>query len=672
MRLDLSVLNEAQHRAVVAGDGPLLVLAGAGSGKTRVITYRMAHLIKNGMSGDRIVGITFTNKAAKEMKERLLRMYPDLDPVPWLSTFHSLGFRILRIEHETLGYRANFPIYDASDSRGILTEEMRSIVGVGEAEKNLEQAAREISRWKARFVSPVDALEEADDDVTYIRARVYTRYQERLQSLNAVDFDDLIYLPVRLIREHDEVRERWTNRFDCVLVDEYQDSNTAQYHFSRLLAGEAENLTVVGDDDQSIYAFRGAEVEKILSFKKDFPRADVITLEANYRSVRSILEAANAVISNNNKRHPKSMISMREEGRPIHYLSFENEALEAEDVVARIRNAKIRGIPYSDQAILLRSSIQARPFEEKLRFFQIPYTVIGGRSFFDRREVRDVLAYLKLLVTPHDDIAALRILNTPKRGWGTGSREKLDTFARGNRVSIVDSLKRLDEIPGISSTARQGADNLVDAMESATDRVELDGIGALRGLLEEVGYDQAMREMSSDAHDYEARNRSVEFVLEIVGRHQERKGPGKLHEFLNGLTLDSRKDDGTGEEEDTLSMITFHGSKGLEFKRVTLVGIDDDLIPHKKSVQEGGEMAIDEERRLFYVAMTRAMDELLMTRSVSRRRFGKEVDTLESRFVTEIPEELVVRKDVARQDDEPVSEEQYQDFMAQLRGTIPK
>ncbi|MCA8960387.1 MAG: UvrD-helicase domain-containing protein [Planctomycetes bacterium] len=656
---------------MTAGRGPLLVLAGAGSGKTRVITYRIAHLIQGGSSPDRILGITFTNKAAREMKERLLRMYPDMKPVPWLSTFHSLGYRILKIEHERLGYRKNFPIYDDADSRGVLTEEMRSVVGMSEAEKNLEAARREISHWKARFVAPEQALEEADDDTTYLRARIYARYSDRLASLNAVDFDDLIYLPVRLVRDHEDVRDRWTSRFDCVLVDEYQDSNTAQYEFSRLLAGPDQNLTVVGDDDQSIYAFRGAEVEKILSFRRDFPRASVVTLEENYRSVGTILDAANAVIANNLRRHPKTMRSVRGAGSPIPYLTFEDEALEAEEVVNRVRAAKSRGLKFADQAILLRSAIQARPLEEKLRFYQVPYTIIGARSFFDRREVRDVIAYLRLLVLPEDDIAALRILNTPKRGWGAGSREKLDTFARESKIPILEALRRLEEIPGVSSAARSGADDLIGALDRASAKVEIDGPGALRDLLEEVRYDFAIREMATDSSDYDARKRSVQFILDIVGRHQERKGPGKLREFLTGLSLDSSRGE-TETHEDTLTLLTFHGAKGLEFRRVTLVGIDDDLIPHKKSVKEGGDKAIDEERRLFYVAITRAMDEILMTRAATRRQFGREVETIESRFVAEIPEELVVRKDVARADDTPVDQETRDDFMAQLRARFAK
>lgn len=667
MRLDLSVLNPEQREAVTAGSGPLLVLAGAGSGKTRVITYRIAHLVRSGMRADRILGITFTNKAAREMGHRLDLMYPDLDPAPWISTFHSLGLSILREEHKRIGYRRNFPIYDDSDARDVLTEELRSIVGLTQADKNMDGLRRQISFWKSRFVGPAEALDLADDDHLYLQARVYSRYQDRLQGLNAVDFDDLIYRPVLLMREDSDAHLKWTQRFGCVLVDEYQDSNTAQYHFARLLAGPAENLTVVGDDDQSIYAFRGAEVEKILRFRTDFPKAKVVTLESNYRSVATVLDAANAVISNNSSRHPKTMRAVRGGGSKILFLELEDEAAEAEEVVTRCQQAFRRGIRWKDQAILIRSAIQARPIEEKLRFFQIPYTVVGTRSFFDRKEVKDALAYLRLLAFPHDDIAALRILNTPRRGWGKGSREKLDAYAREHGISVLDALARVDEIAGVSSAAKEGGRELREALERARLRVETDAVGALRDLLEQVNYEQALRDLSGDALDYDFRRRSVESFVESIQSFEERKGPGRIGDFLSGLALDGRRS-ADSDETDELTLITFHGAKGLEFQRVSLIGIEENLIPHKRAVDEGGDRAVDEERRLFYVAMTRAMDELLLTRALTRRRFGKEVETIESRFAQEIPEELLVRKAVDAKEAAPVDEDARAQYMAAMRA----
>lgn len=666
MRLDLTALNEAQLEAVVAGDGPLLVLAGAGTGKTRVITYRLAHLMRSGVSGDRLLGITFTNKAAREMRERLRRMYPDLDPAPTLSTFHSLGYRMLREEHQRLEFRANFPIYDESDVGSVLTEVMRELAGMRKAESGKELARSRISRWKSRFVAPEDALDEAGDDDDYLFARAYARYQERLDGLNAVDFDDLIYLPVRLMETDDEMRAKWTCRYDHVLVDEYQDTNTAQYRFARLLAGERENICVVGDDDQSIYAFRGAEVEKILSFRRDFPGATVITLEDNYRSVGTILDAANAVIDHNTGRHEKRLRSVRGAGEVIPFLTLEDETTEAEEVIARVMSARRAGLPYGEQAILMRSAIQARPFEEKLRFFQIPYTIVGGRSFFDRREVRDMLAYMRLLVTPEDDIAMLRILNTPRRGWGAGNREKLDGWAREHGVPVVEALRRIDDVPGITSTARDGARGLIQALDRATPCVATDASAATRALLEEVSFDVALRERTQDTLELDARRRSANSLVEGLAEFEKREGSGALREYLDGISLE-RQDD-KEESGDSLTLLTFHGAKGLEYRNVHLVGIEDGIIPHRRSLEEDEDRGLEEERRLFYVAITRARDHLTLTRTAKRNYFGKEVDTVESRFALEIPDTLIERRDVFPDDEEPVDEETAANFLEDLRS----
>ncbi len=672
MRLDLSPLNQEQLSAVTAGDGPLLVLAGAGTGKTRVITYRIAHLMTQGVPGDRILGITFTNKAAREMRDRLDRMYPDLDPAPRLSTFHSLGLSLLREEHQRIGYRSRFPIYDDGDSRALLTEVLRDIGGAGMAETRLEDVRRAISNWKSRFIAPEVAEKEVEDgeDSEYVAARAYYHYENRLAGLNAVDFDDLIYKPVLLLRTDEEARQIWHRRFDHVLVDEYQDTNTAQYHFARALAGERENLCVVGDDDQSIYAFRGAEVEKILSFRRDFPKAKIVTLERNYRSVGTILEAANSVIANNPKRHDKRLRSERGAGNPIPLLCFEDEVAEASEVVSRIRGAKMRGVPYADQAVLLRSAIQARPIEEKLRFFEIPYTIIGGRSFFDRREIRDALAYLRLLVHPEDDIAALRILNTPRRGWGDGSRQRLDDWCRANEQPILVGLARVDEVGKISSAAREAGAALLRALEAGRARLPNGGAAAGRALLDDVGYDFALRELSGgDLHELEHRRRGLDMLLDSLGSFEERKGFGRLDEFIAGLSLD-RSDDSSESDDDVLTLLTFHGAKGLEFSNVHLVGIEEDLIPHKRAITEGGDAALEEERRLFYVAVTRARDHLTLTRSARRRRFGKEVETVESRFAEEIPDHILQRRTVIESEAPPLDGSDVGSFLSRIRETI--
>lgn len=667
MRLDLSPLNPEQFAAVTAPPGPLLVLAGAGTGKTRVITYRMAHQIKEGTPGSQILAITFTNRAAREMKERLLRMYPDLDPCPTICTFHSLGYSILRQEHETLGYRKKFPIYDSADAGGVLTEVLREIVGATAAQKKLETVSREVSNFKNRFISAEDALDAADDDDDYFYARAYQKYQERLRGLNAVDFDDLIYLPIRLIDEHQEVADRWMHKFASVLVDEYQDSNTAQYRFARLLSGASENLCVVGDDDQSIYAFRGAEVEKILSFKRDFPKAQLVTLERNYRSVQTILNAANAVIANNPKRHDKKLRSARGEGGKIQLLELEDEEAEAEEVVLRIREAKQRGVRYDEQAILLRSSIQARSFEEKLRFYDIAYTIVGGRSFYDRREIKDVLAYLRLLLDPADDIAALRILNVPRRGWGKGGREKLDKWARDHNCSIVQALRAAPEIGGIASATCAAGIELAAAIEEFSLRVDGGAADTAQAFFEHIGLQQALAEASTDPQDLEYRRRNTESMIDGLRKYEQKAGLGCLEKFLRGITLDTTEAEDE-ENIDRLTLLTFHGAKGLEFKCVYLVGLEDQLIPHARALSEGGDAALEEERRLFYVAVTRAQDHLVMTRATTRRRFGREFDCEESRFLAEIPDDLVVRKTVSHEDEEAAGEEAVEDFLSQMRA----
>ncbi|MFQ5655824.1 MAG: ATP-dependent helicase, partial [Planctomycetota bacterium] len=504
--------------------------------------------------------------------------------------------------------------------------------------------------WSLREVcltGPEDTLTRTEHAQPALYALAYARYRDRLEGLNAVDFDDLIYRPVRLIEEDEDARREWTSRFEHVLVDEYQDTNTAHERFARRLAGERENLCVVGDDDQSIYAFRGAEVEKILSFRRDFPRARVITLERNYRSVGTILEAANGVISRNPKRHPKRLLAARGPGAPIPFLTLQDEAEEAEEVVGCVRDARRRGLPISEQAILLRSAIQARPFEEKLRFHGIPYTIIGGRSFFDRREVRDLIAYLRLLVAPEDDIAALRILNTPRRGWGRGSREKLDAWAREKGIALLAALARAGEIEGIPQPAKEGARRLLAALEDARALMPRGAAEAARRLLAGVDFSMALEEVSADAQEVELRRRAIDALLDSLAQFEKRKGRGRLEEFLTGITLDSgdleeRKQE---QESDVLTLLTFHGAKGLEFRKVYLVGIEEALIPHHRSLKEGGDRALEEERRLFYVALTRARDELILTRARTRRRFGRTVETDESRFAAEIPEHLLERRD---------------------------
>ncbi len=550
MRLDLDVLNPEQREAVEHPGGPLLVLAGAGTGKTRVITYRIAHLMaQQGIQGDRILGITFTNKAAREMRNRLQRMYPDLDPMPVLSTFHGFGLALIRQEHRSCGLRSRFPIYDDSDVRSVLTEIVRHLAGMSQAEARVDDVKGVISRWKSQFLAPERALEASADSFEELCARAFLRYRDRMKGLNAVDFDDLIQLPVLLLEQDEEARKRWSGRYDHLLIDEYQDTNSAQFRLARALVGEQQNLCVVGDDDQSIYRFRGAEVEKILSFRKDFPAAHVVTLERNYRSVGSILEAAHAVISRNPNRHPKKLISQRGPGSPIPFLICDGEMEEASEVVRSIHEARRSGLPLSKQAVLLRSAIQARPFEEKLRFYEIPYTIIGGMSFFDRREVRDVVAYLRCVVFPTDDIALLRILNTPRRGFGGVARERIDEQARSSGRGVQEVLKDPQVLEKISALSRKGARQLVDALDTARAQLAIDGRKALCQLLEDVKYDDQLKAgIEKKRHRWIAR-----FDLALREQARSRKSPGMVAQYHAGAEGRWKRGAGRGVDSDDLS-----------------------------------------------------------------------------------------------------------------------
>ncbi|MBT5738675.1 MAG: UvrD-helicase domain-containing protein [Planctomycetes bacterium] len=671
MRLDLDVLNPEQREAVEHPGGPLLVLAGAGTGKTRVITYRIAHLMAHqGIQGDRILGITFTNKGAREMRQRLERMYPDLDPMPVLSTFHGFGLALIRQEHQLCGLRSRFPIYDDSDVRSVLTEIVRHLAGMSQAEARVDDVKGVISRWKSEFLPPERALEASADSFEELCARAFLRYRDRMKGLSAVDFDDLIQLPVQLLEQNEEARKRWSGRYDHLLIDEYQDTNSAQFRLARALVGEQENLCVVGDDDQSIYRFRGAEVEKILSFKKDFPAAHVVTLEKNYRSVGSILEAAHGVISRNPNRHPKKLISQRGPGSPIPLLICDGEMEEASEVVRSIHEARRSGLALSKQAILLRSAIQARPFEEKLRFYEIPYTIIGGMSFFDRREVRDVVAYLRCVVFPTDDIALLRILNTPRRGFGGVARERIDEQARSSGRGVQEVLKDPQVLEKISAISRKGARQLVDALDTARAQLAIDGRKALCQMLEDVKYDNQLKEIAgTDPMELESRRSIVDGLLDSIAHYESKHGPGNLQEWLRNITLDPR-DDGGEEQGEVLTLMTFHGAKGLEFPLVHLVGVEEGLIPHRRALAEDGDAGEEEERRLMYVAMTRAMDHLIISMARQRRRYGKDLECEESRFLLDIPQEHLVRREIQEQERPVLEGSSARERLKQMRERL--
>lgn len=636
----LAELNPAQRRAVSTTEGPLLVLAGAGTGKTRVITYRIAHLLARGVAPENILAVTFTNKAAREMRERIGELLGRRPRDLTLSTFHALGARILRSDAEALGLRKDATIHDTSDQVSLVRTILRDIRGAVSSADARGILAR-VSLAKNAGKSPADVLDEASDDMEWLVARVFHRYEEELRHLNSVDFDDLIGLPVRLLESNEEIRERYRRRFRYILIDEYQDTNGAQYRFTQALVGADRNLCVVGDDDQSIYAFRGADVDKILRFEKDFPGAVVVKLEENYRSSGAILRLANAVIASGAERHPKSLRATVGTGAPVQWIEAPDAQAEVDCILSSIGELRAReNLRYEDFAILLRSAIQARPFEEKLRLRRIPYTLVGGQSWFDRKEVRDAVAYWKVASNPRDDLSLLRIINVPRRGLGAGSIEKLDAIARETGKPLLETLGSAADGGGsraIATKAREAARELAEVFRRARERIAAGrALEACRGILEDVGYPTEVRQLYPDPLTAQARWNAVESLLESLDRWASENPGESIAEFLGSLTLDDRT---PGEKESPrgLTLMTLHSAKGLEFPVVFLPGIEEEILPHRRSVADG-ERAIEEERRLFYVGITRARKRLFITTARSRSLWGKDRERTPSRFLAEAAE----------------------------------
>jgi len=639
-------LNPAQREAVLTTEGPLLVLAGAGTGKTRAITHRIAYLLAQGTPPENILGVTFTNKAAAEMRERVGGLLGGRKPKGLtLSTFHALGVRMLRAEAEAVGLRSTFTIYDSSDQVSLLRTVLRDIRGaVSTSDARGVQTA--ISLAKNRFASPEDLVEEAVDEYEYLVARAYVRYQEALQAVNCVDFDDLILLPVRLLNENEAVRDKYQKRFRYLMVDEYQDTNGAQYRFTRALVGPERNICVVGDDDQSIYGFRGAEMDKILRFEKDFPGAKVVTLEENYRSTASILALANAIIAVNPERHPKQLRANAGGNAPVRWVRTANGEAEVDWVVRKAMDLHRNGRRYDDMAILLRSAIQARPFEEKLRLRHIPYRLIGGQSYFDRKEIRDALAYCCVAHNPSDDMSLLRVINTPRRGFGNTTIARLDAFARERRIHLCEALTAAASGEGtFTPRARKGAQELVDVFAAARERLEAGEFSAMaREIMDAVGYRDSLTDLYPDPLTLQSRWAAVEDFCQSIERWEGREPNGEFHDYLAAIALD-RSDD-RKEESAGLTIQTLHSAKGLEYPVVFLVGVEEEYLPHKKSVQDG-DRGIEEERRLFYVGVTRAREELYLTSAEERRAYGRDHQRRPSRFLTELDDDALISTGVA-------------------------
>ncbi len=642
-------LNPPQRDAVDTLSGPLLVLAGAGTGKTRVVTFRIANLIRHGTKPDRILAVTFTRKAAGEMQERagqLLtakRRKKDA-PRPQISTFHALCVKILRRHAKALGYPERFSICDRGEQESQARAALREIRAPADSLKPADLLGY-IGRWKMSSVSPDGATSAAETDREHLAAVGYRRYQRALRDNGVVDFDDLLLLTEQLFTKHPKVRRAEASRFDHVLIDEYQDTNHSQYEIVRGLAMGHRNLCVVGDDDQSIYGWRGAEVTHILRFAKDWPDAKVVRLEDNYRSSAAIIDHANTLIAFNADRHDKVLRAARHEGPKPRILQFKDEHEEAVSVVKDIQRLLGMGRAARDFSILFRTNEQPRAFETELRAANLPYVLIGGMSFFDRREVRDILAFLRLVADPADDPALLRVLNTPPRGIGDAARKALVAEAASRGKAVWDVVENPTGVSGLSRIATEGViklRNMVRGWQSAANQQSIEQ--ALRRIVDDTSYDAELQRLYDDPNDRDARWATVEEITNAAASYDTRKkSRGKsprdrIVAFLDDLLVgnqDESREKQKQLEQNAIALMTLHSAKGLEFPVVYLVGMEEGILPHKRSL-DGGETQIAEERRLAYVGVTRAQDELTMTMALTRRRWGKPRETIPSRFLFEM------------------------------------
>ncbi len=697
MTIRLDELNPPQREAVTTLAGPLLVLAGAGSGKTRVITYRIGHLLDKGVRPEEILAVSFTNKAADEMEQRVGKLVGPRARLLTLSTFHSLGLMILKAERETLGMRHGFTIYDQSDQLGLIRELLRQI-SIEDRRFDAKAILFRLSLAKNAFLSPEQYKQRVEDDrkddeYDLIAAQIYPRYEEALAGFHALDFDDLITRTVRLLDEDEGARSRWSQRYRYVMVDEYQDTNRAQYKLMEHLCRAHMNLCVVGDDDQSIYGWRGAEAGNILEFHKQFEGAKVIRLEENYRSTPQILDAANAVIKHNLKRHDKTLWTARAPGDRLIQIVASDPETEAKFVAEEIELLRAtRNFKLSDFAVLYRSNIQARAVEEAMRTQRLEYEVIGGQSFFERKEVKDAIAYLKLALHPRDEISLRRVINYPARGIGATTLERLAAWARGHNRTMSEACHAVTQAqiahqqanPGLAFDGQAATASVLEvaalrsdvpppdldprqrtAVASFADLIER-GRGRLsqaplrdsaRAFLEDAGIPDDVRAAASSPLQAQRRLENLEHFLNSLQRFEEREGGIEgLRSYLHRLMLKSNDDDAEEDDNDRVTLVTLHGAKGLEFPVVFLVGLEEELLPHRRTLYPQGpdvsaaspavDIDLGEERRLMYVGITRARQLLYLTRCRSRTQRASQKPRSPSRFLDEIPGDLYETRNV--------------------------
>ncbi|MCI8452455.1 MAG: UvrD-helicase domain-containing protein [Eggerthellaceae bacterium] len=657
MAIDIDTLNDPQREAVLTTEGPLLVLAGAGSGKTRVLTYRIAHLIDDlGAEPWQILAITFTNKAATEMRERLMALVGPRSRGMWVSTFHAMCVRILRTDAERIGFTRSFTIYDTDDQKRLYKEVMAEL-DIDPKRFPVNALMNRISQAKNELVVPAEFEKQAIDPVGKVAARVYTRLQERLKAANAFDFDDLLVYAYLLLKNHPDVLSAYQQRFRYIMVDEYQDTNHAQYEITRLLAAGHQNLMVVGDDDQSIYSWRGADIRNILEFEGDYPAAATVKLEQNYRSVGNILAAANAVIANNQHRKAKRLFTAAEDGDKIEVYLATDERDEGRWIAGEIERRHAEGLSYEDVAVFYRTNAQSRMLEDMLLRAGVPYRIVGGVRFFDRAEIRDVMAYLTLVVNPADDIAAKRVINVPRRGIGKTTIERIEQFGREMGLSFMDAAELVVADPEVRAATRNAVAEFVTLLKTArTYEGELRRV--IEMIVDQTGLIAALEAENTD----EARGR-VENIREFMGVVEEfsqthadddalydaptaapaGEEPARvlrgnsMADFIEWVRL--RTDlDKVAEGDPAVTLMTVHSAKGLEFDCVFVGGMEESLFPHMNSI--GDAASIEEERRLAYVAITRARKKLYLTCAQQRQIFGQTSSNPTSRFIQEIPAEL--------------------------------
>ncbi len=638
-------LNPQQAEAVINTEGPMLIMAGAGSGKTKVLTCRVANLLQKGVRPYRILAITFTNKAAAEMRERVNNMSGPAAKDVWLFTFHAFCARFLRMEIDKLpGYGGNFAIYDTADSQNLIKQILK--------EMNLDDKRFQPSGILSRISNAKNALQDAaafarqaGDFYEQKVADIYSRYEQKLQLNNALDFDDLLMLSIKLLQENKEVREKYQDRFDYLLVDEYQDTNHAQYLLTKFLAAKHRNICVVGDADQSIYGWRGADIQNILDFEKDYPDAKVIKLEQNYRSTQIILDAANAVIENNSGRKPKNLWTENKSGADIIYFQAVDERDEARFVIEQLQNLqRTENKKLGDMAILYRTNTQSRIFEEMLIKSGISYNMVGGLKFYERKEIKDIIAYLRVIFNPADSLSLLRIINVPKRGIGDASLAKIQAYAAANNVSLFEAVSNAAAIDGLSSRFVSKLDDLAGII---FELMNLANEAPVEDLIDRVLRDTGYLEELENERTPQAQSR-IDNLHELISVAQEfaaSEEENNLENFLAHVALVSDIDD-TELGEDAITLMTLHSSKGLEFPVVFLVGMEEGLFPHARTLMD--ETEIEEERRLCYVGITRAKEKLFLSSTKMRTIYGNTVTYPPSRFLQEIPARLV--KTIKRQE----------------------